>query len=149
LGNVESAFHTAARKIGLPCKRGQPRATPHSLRHTFAVRALETCPDDRDHITQHLLSLSTYLGHARVADTYWYLEATPELMRHIAEERSKNNLRKFIAGLEKRWDSIDQLSQIVFETFLSGANASSPESEHDHNSDRTPHHGLSPTALAP
>jgi hypothetical protein len=36
------------------------------------------------------------------------------------EERSKNNLRKFIAGLEKRWDSIDQLSQIVFETFLVG-----------------------------
>ena len=85
LGNVESAFHTAARKIGLPCKRGQPRATPHSLRHTFAVRALETCPDDRDHITQHLLSLSTYLGHAQAANTYWYLEATPELMRNIAE----------------------------------------------------------------
>jgi predicted P-loop ATPase len=37
----------------------------------------------------------------------------------FAKERSKNNLRKFIAGLEKRWDSIDQLSQIVFETFLS------------------------------
>ncbi|WP_288130291.1 hypothetical protein [Accumulibacter sp.] len=34
------------------------------------------------------------------------------------KERSKNNLRKFIAGLGKRWDSIDQLSQIVFETFL-------------------------------
>ena len=85
LSNVESAFQTAARKIGLPRNRGQPRATPHSLRHTFAVRALETCPDDRDHITQHLLSLSTYLGHARVADTYWYLEATPELMRNIAD----------------------------------------------------------------
>ena len=37
----------------------------------------------------------------------------------VTKERSKNNLRKFIAGLEKRWDSIDQLSQIVFETFLS------------------------------
>ena len=85
LGNVESAFQTAARKIGLPRNRGQPRATPHSLRHTFAVRALETCPDDRDHITQHLLSLSTYLGHAQAANTYWYLEATPELMRNIAE----------------------------------------------------------------
>ena len=29
--------------------------------------------------------LSTYLGHSKVADTYWYLEATPDLMRNIAD----------------------------------------------------------------
>ncbi len=50
-----------------------------------AVRALETCPDDRDHITKHMLALSTYLGHASVANTYWYLEATPELLEKIAD----------------------------------------------------------------
>lgn len=82
--DVESAFRTAARKIGLPHAPGLPRPTPHSLRHTFAVRSLETCPDGRDRITQHMLALSTYLGHAKVADTYWYLQATPELMREIA-----------------------------------------------------------------
>jgi integrase/recombinase XerD len=49
------------------------------------VRALEICPDERDHITKHMLALSTYLGHAKVANTYWYLEATPELMSGIAE----------------------------------------------------------------
>jgi hypothetical protein len=32
-----------------------------------------------------MLALSTYLGHTRVADTYWYLEATPQLMADIAE----------------------------------------------------------------
>jgi hypothetical protein len=31
-----------------------------------------------------MLALSTYLGHSKVADTYWYLEATPELMSSIA-----------------------------------------------------------------
>jgi integrase/recombinase XerD len=85
LNDVECAFRTAARKIGLPCTPQRPRATPHSLRHSFAVRALETCPDSRDRITQHMLALSTYLGHAKVADTYWYLTATPELMRDIVE----------------------------------------------------------------
>jgi len=25
--------------------------------------------------------LSTFLGHAHVADTYWYLSITPELMK--------------------------------------------------------------------
>ena len=82
--DVEAAFRTAARAIGLP---NSPRArpTPHSLRHTFAVRALQACPDGRDAITQHMLALSTYLGHAKVADTYWYLEAVPELMTDIAD----------------------------------------------------------------
>lgn len=86
LHNVDSAFRTATVKIGIPCGIQQsPRATPHSLRHTFAVRALETCPDDRNHITKHMLALSTYLGHGNVANTYWYLEATPELMGMIAD----------------------------------------------------------------
>ncbi len=85
ISSVETAFRTAADKIGLKRGPGLPRPTPHSLRHTFAVRALEACPDDRDYITKHMLALSTYLGHSKVSDTYWYLEATPDLMRNIAE----------------------------------------------------------------
>jgi integrase/recombinase XerD len=83
--DVDSAFRTVAAKMGLPRGRGNRRATPHSLRHAFAVRALQTCPGGRDHITKHLLMLSTYLGHTKAADTYWYLEAVPDLMREIAE----------------------------------------------------------------
>jgi hypothetical protein len=30
------------------------------------------------------VALSTYLGHSNIANTYWYLEATPELMTDIA-----------------------------------------------------------------
>jgi integrase/recombinase XerD len=84
LHDVEVAFRTAAHAIGLPdCPRARP--TPHSLRHAFAVRALQRCPDGRDAITRHTVALSTYLGHAKVADTYWYLEAVPELMTDIAD----------------------------------------------------------------
>ncbi len=32
-----------------------------------------------------MLALSTYLGHARIADTYWYLQVTPQLMTGIAD----------------------------------------------------------------
>lgn len=85
ISSVECAFHRAARTAGLPRAPQRPRPTLHSLRHTFAVRALETCPDNRDHIMQHMVALSTYLGHGHVAHTYWYLEATPTLMRDIAE----------------------------------------------------------------
>jgi hypothetical protein len=31
-----------------------------------------------------MLALSTYLGHANVTNTYWYLEATSIIMRGIA-----------------------------------------------------------------
>jgi hypothetical protein len=27
-----------------------------------------------------MLALSTYVGHAKVSDTYWYLTAVPDLM---------------------------------------------------------------------
>ena len=82
---VDQVFRTAVKQIGLSPGRGHSRPTPHSFRHTFAVRALETCPDGRDAITKHMLALSTYLGHSKVEHTYWYLEAVPELMRDIAD----------------------------------------------------------------
>jgi len=85
LGDVDEAFRTAVRRAGLLPRIGQARPTPHCLRHTFAVRALETCPNGRDAITKHMLALSTYLGHSKVAHTYWYFEAVPELMRDIAD----------------------------------------------------------------
>jgi len=31
-----------------------------------------------------MLSLYTYVGHAKVSSTYWYLTATPELMQLAA-----------------------------------------------------------------
>ena len=82
---VDKAFRTVVTQIGLSPGRERARPTPHSFRHTFAVRALETCPDGRDAITKHMLALSTYLGHSKVEHTYWYLEAVPELMRDIAD----------------------------------------------------------------
>lgn len=85
INDAEIAFRTTIEKTGLPRGPGLPRPTLHSLRHTFAVRALETCPDGRDRITKHMLALSTYLGHSSIAFTYWYLEATPDLMKNIVE----------------------------------------------------------------
>ena len=93
LNAVDKAFRAAVKRVGLPTGYGRTWPSPHSLRHTFAVRALEACPDGRDAITRHMLALSTYLGHTRVADTYWYLEAVPELMRDIAERGENFTMR--------------------------------------------------------
>jgi integrase/recombinase XerD len=85
IADADTAFRSVITQMGLPVGGRQRRPTPHCLRHTFAVRSLLTCPDGRDHITKHMLMLSTYLGHSNAALTYWYQEAVPELMRGIAE----------------------------------------------------------------
>lgn len=69
-------------EIGLDYKQ-TPRPRLHCLRHSFAVRALEA--SDAARVGEHELALSTYLGHATVASTYWYLEATPPLLTSIAQ----------------------------------------------------------------
>lgn len=68
---------------------GQGRARRprvYDLRHTFAVRRLLGWYADGVDVNSRILALSTYLGHAGVADTYWYLSAVPELMA-IASQR--------------------------------------------------------------
>jgi site-specific recombinase XerD len=80
---VHSVFRTLLKSAGIKPSRGRwPRI--HELRHTFAVRALESSPTGRQQIGQHMLALATYLGHVNINSTYWYLETTPELLRSIA-----------------------------------------------------------------
>ena len=90
---VSPAFHRSLEIAGVKRPQGEPRPRIHDARHTFAVRALETSPDGRDRIGQHMRALSTYLGHSNVADTYWYLRATPRLMHDIADA-CENQLTK-------------------------------------------------------
>ena len=82
---VHDVFRSLIQSIGLRDATGQRSPRIHDLRHTFAVRSLEQCGHDRNTVARHIVALSTYLGHARVTDTYWYLEATPVVMRQIAD----------------------------------------------------------------
>lgn len=82
---VRGVFLRLARSIGLRGESGRQGPRIHDLRHTFAVRSLEQCGHDRQAITRHIAALSTYLGHAGVKNTYWYLHATTFLMEQIAE----------------------------------------------------------------
>lgn len=82
---LSDVFRKLARKTGLRGTKGEPGPRLHSLRHSFAARALERAHlPDRDSVSRHMLALSTYLGHGSVTDTYWYLEATPTLLNSIA-----------------------------------------------------------------
>jgi integrase len=82
LSEVEAEL-LALRELGLRAGTGRPGPRLHDLRHTLAVRALENCP--REQVANHMLALSSYLGHAKMAHTYWYLHVTPHLMADVAD----------------------------------------------------------------
>ena len=53
----------------------------HDIRHRFAARTLIHWYRSGLDVERELPKLTTYLGHVHVKDTYWYLEAVPELLQ--------------------------------------------------------------------
>ena len=90
---VYRVFWQLSRQIGLRQKgqRNGPRI--HDLRHRFAVQTLINWYRAGEDVERELPVLSTFLGHAYLRDTYWYLSAAPELMGHAARR------------LDKRWEA--------------------------------------------
>lgn len=80
---AKATFNRLVTEVGIEAARGGYRPRLHDLRHTFAVRALQASPSGRAGIGQHMVALATYLGHVNIYSTYWYLEATADLMRDI------------------------------------------------------------------
>lgn len=83
MSSAANTFRQVLKAADVPDRPGRPRL--YDLRHRFATQALERAPTDRHHIDQHIVALSTYLGHRDPRGTYWYLEQTPQLMADIAE----------------------------------------------------------------
>jgi integrase/recombinase XerD len=65
----------------------------HDLRHTFAVRTLIDWYRTGKEPAREMIKLTTYLGHADPAHTYWYIEAVPELLE-LASRRAEASLAR-------------------------------------------------------
>ena len=77
---VERTFSRIRRRLTWSAAGRTRRPRIHDLRHTFAVRRLLAWSTEGIDVNRQILALATYLGHAKVSDTYWYLSAVPELM---------------------------------------------------------------------
>jgi len=91
-GDIHRTFYALSRQIGLRGVADSHRPRLHDMRHQFATNTLVTWYRSNQDPERRLPILSAYLGHVHVADTQWYLSASPELMREAMRR------------LEQRWE---------------------------------------------
>jgi len=90
-------FALVCQQIGLRQRQSQKRhgrgPRIHDLRHTFAVRTMLNWYRSGHDVGREMIKLTTWLGHASPANTYWYLEAVPELLE-LASARIMSSAEK-------------------------------------------------------
>lgn len=78
------AFQRIRARLGWDQAPGR-RPRLYDLRHTFACNRLISWYQEGMDVHWAMPLLATYLGHAKVTDTYWYLTAVPALMAIVSE----------------------------------------------------------------
>lgn len=81
--NIHANFVKLLKHTGLINQKPRPRI--HDLRHTFIIRTIQRWYSEGKNVEACLSQLSTYVGHKCPSSTYWYLNATPELMACAAK----------------------------------------------------------------
>lgn len=82
---VNYTFPKLIRQVGLEGRGERLRPRPHDLRHTFAVRTLLEWHRAGAEVERQLPRLATYLGHVDPSSSYWYLQASPELLALVGQ----------------------------------------------------------------
>jgi len=87
-------FAKVSREIGLRASAGGYRhgrgPRLHDLRHRFAAKRLVEWYRAGADVEREIPRLATYLGHLHVNETYWYIEAVPELLQLATERLQKS-----------------------------------------------------------
>jgi site-specific recombinase XerD len=82
---ARASFVRLLAQCGIAAPAGQRPPRLWDLRHRFAVMTLVGWYRNGVDVGRALPALSTYMGHERPKDTYWYLQAVPELLGAAAE----------------------------------------------------------------
>lgn len=77
---VHGVFQRLRAAVGIVPRGSYPHVRIHDLRHTFICRRLERWQAEGCDIDNAIAALATYVGHAKVSDTYWYMTGIPDLM---------------------------------------------------------------------
>lgn len=83
---VHTVFAGLREQLGWKPRGDHPQPRIHDLRHAFAVRRVLQWHQAGVTMDHGMFWLCTYLGHAKISDTYWYLTGVPELMAVVGEK---------------------------------------------------------------
>lgn len=83
---IHGVFQRLRGELGWTARGAYAQARIHDLRHTFICRRVQLWYEQGADIGNAMAALSTYVGHTKVSNTYWYLTGVPDLMA-IAGER--------------------------------------------------------------
>ena len=86
-------FVRLSRQIGLRGVTDSHGPRLHDLRHGFVIKTLVEWYRSGADVERCMPILTTYLGHGHAADTYWYISATPQLLRLATQRLEKSNRR--------------------------------------------------------
>lgn len=86
LRQVHRIFEQLRDPLGWVNRGAHAEIRIHDLRHSFIVARVLRWHAEGVDIDQAMLALSTYVGHAMVTNTYWYLTGVPELMALAASQ---------------------------------------------------------------
>jgi integrase len=77
---IHWVFQQLRAELGWAARGAYADVRIHDLRHTFICRRVQLWHELGADIDNAMAALSTYVGHAKVSDTYWYLTGVPDLM---------------------------------------------------------------------
>lgn len=80
---AEHVFKRLRFRLKWTARGDHPYPRLHDLRHTMAVRRVQLWHEAGMPVDHAMFWLCTYLGHAKISDTYWYLTGIPELMEIV------------------------------------------------------------------
>ena len=83
---VENVFERMRPSLQWQARGDHAHPRIHDLRHTFAVRRIQRWHEAGVSVEHGMFWLRTYLGHAKISDTYWYLTGVPELMELVGSK---------------------------------------------------------------
>ncbi|MGE8454145.1 MAG: tyrosine-type recombinase/integrase [Pseudomonadales bacterium] len=83
---VHWVFGRLREQLGWSARGDHALPRIHDLRHSFVCRCILRWYQEGLNVDNWMIALTTYLGHVKPSDTYWYLTAVPELMEVVNQK---------------------------------------------------------------
>ena len=80
---LDKSFRNTLKKAGIT-GNGKQAPRPYDFRHTFATHRIYQWMKEGKDVEAMIPYLSTYMGHAQLSDTYYYIHLAPDVFKEMS-----------------------------------------------------------------